>query len=424
MRVVEAGVDRIRRQRRGVVLVQLQQRRGEGAAVGMARRPGVGFVLVAAREPGEQRRDERAEHRRHEHQQDQRDRVVRPAEAGPHAQAGVEPRLRSEIAERSEEQQRGDQHGGNAPGDVAELEVAELVRQHRFHFLGCETGQQGVEEDDPARRAEAGEVGVSVRRAAAAVHHEQALGGEAGARHQGADAGFERRVGERLETIEERRDQGRHEHQRDQVECRPRGPGPEPPERPARGHDPEHECDQRQADDDREQQALDRIGEPEPPGHPVEAEPRLDAEGGVEIERQVEQTFDGNHGGEQRQLVREPAPARRDAVDQQAVEQVEPAEQGPAEQGDGTERHLPLAVPDLGERVVGGLVMRSQVDGRLKRRRHGVAMTCHMPHLPAREPRAQAERGDQRGSENERPVPGIHRRKCRRAAVGPLTIRR
>ena len=62
--------------------------------------------------------------------------------------------------------------------------MAELVREHRLHLLGLQPGEQGVEEDDPARRAEAGEIGVAVRRAAAAVHHEQALGGEAGARHQ------------------------------------------------------------------------------------------------------------------------------------------------------------------------------------------------------------------------------------------------
>ena len=64
--------------------------------------------------------------------------------------------------------------------DVAELEVAELVRQHRLDLAGRQPGEQGVEEDDALGRAEAGEVGVGVRRAAAAVHHEQALGGEAG----------------------------------------------------------------------------------------------------------------------------------------------------------------------------------------------------------------------------------------------------
>ena len=39
--------------------------------------------------------------------------------------------------------------------DVAQLEVAELVREHRLDLAGAEARQQGVEEDDAlgARRS-------------------------------------------------------------------------------------------------------------------------------------------------------------------------------------------------------------------------------------------------------------------------------
>jgi hypothetical protein len=55
--------------------------------------------------------------------------------------------------------------------------------------------QQGVEEHHPLGRAQAGEVGVGVRRALAAVHHEQALGGKAAALHQRLHALLQRFVG-------------------------------------------------------------------------------------------------------------------------------------------------------------------------------------------------------------------------------------
>ena len=48
---------------------------------------------------------------------------------------------------------------------MAMLEMSEFMRQHGFDFLGREFFQQGVEEHDALGTAEAGEVGVAVRRA-------------------------------------------------------------------------------------------------------------------------------------------------------------------------------------------------------------------------------------------------------------------
>ena len=62
--------------------------------------------------------------------------------------------------------------------------------------------------------------------------------------------------------------------------------------------------------------ALGQVGEPEPPGHPVEAEALLEPEGRVQLERQLEHGADRDEGGEQRDLVGERAEARRDRVAQ------------------------------------------------------------------------------------------------------------
>jgi hypothetical protein len=71
------------------------------------------------------------------------------------------------------------------------LEVAQLVRQHRLDLAGVQLGQQGVVEHHALGRAQAGEVGIGVGRAPAAVHHEQALGGKAAALHQRLHAGLQ-----------------------------------------------------------------------------------------------------------------------------------------------------------------------------------------------------------------------------------------
>ena len=51
--------------------------------------------------------------------------------------------------------------------------MPQFVGEYGFHFLGLQTAEQGVEEDDALGLTEAGEVGVAVRRTLRAVHHEQ-----------------------------------------------------------------------------------------------------------------------------------------------------------------------------------------------------------------------------------------------------------
>jgi len=97
-----------------------------------------------------------------------------------------------------------------------------------------------------------------MRRATAAVHHEQALGGEAAALHQRLHAQLQRLVGKRLELVEQRRDDGRVEHHQREVERRPHAPGPDPPQTARRPHQPEHQRQQRQPDQRTDRQPLAR----------------------------------------------------------------------------------------------------------------------------------------------------------------------
>ena len=102
MRVVERGVDRVRGERGGVVLVQLEQRAGQVRAAGLRAGIGIGLELVPARQQRRQRRGEEAEHRHHRHEQQQGQRVVGRAHVGRHAQAGVEATLRRQPAQQGQ----------------------------------------------------------------------------------------------------------------------------------------------------------------------------------------------------------------------------------------------------------------------------------------------------------------------------------
>src|SRR6185369_4930494 len=110
------------------------------------------------------------------------------------------------------------EQAGDALDDVLVLEVAQFVREHRVDLARGQFGQERVVEHYALGGAKAGEIGVGVGAALAAVHHEQALGREAAAAHQLGDAGLERFVLKRLELVEQRRDEHRIDHQQQQVE--------------------------------------------------------------------------------------------------------------------------------------------------------------------------------------------------------------
>ncbi|MNT20478.1 hypothetical protein D3C72_1557880 [compost metagenome] len=156
--------------------------------------------------------------------------------------------------------------------------MAELMRQHGLDLVGVKARQQGVEKHDPARPAEAGEIGVAMGRPARSVHHEQAVQRKAAALRQALDASGQFGVGERRELVEQGGDEHRVDDQQREVEHRPERPGPDPPVVAGAAHQPQHRGRQRQAQDRRDQQALGGIHREKPGRHAVETEARLQPE--------------------------------------------------------------------------------------------------------------------------------------------------
>ena len=277
--------------------------------------------------------------------------------------------------------------------------MAEFVRQHGLDLAGRQARQQRVVEDHALGRAQAGEVGVGMGRAPAAVHHEQALGAKAAARHQRTHALGKRRIGQRRELVEERGDHGRVEHQHQQLETRPRQPGPKPPPGAGRTHQPQHEGSQRQADRGTEQRALGGVEEVELPGHAIEAEALLDAKGAPHIERHFDQRADKRDGGQQRELIGHATPARLHRIAHQRVERVQAAQQRPRHQHHGAEGHRDQPEATTCQRVVGRLVVRLERHFLDEGGGHRAAVGRHMAHLAQREPGLEQEARDDGGGE-------------------------
>ncbi|MCY1165101.1 hypothetical protein D9M73_50000 [compost metagenome] len=190
------------------------------------------------------------------------------------------------------------------------LEVAQLMSQHRIDFTGVQLLEQRVVKHHALGRAEAGEIGVGMCRAFAAVHHKQALGGKAAALHQGRDTRLQGFVLQRFELVEERGNHGGVKHQHQKVKAHPRAPGPQPPQAAGTAHQPQDQGHDGQAYDGAHQNAFDHIGQPEPESHFVEAEALFNTEGAVQRERQVQRAADDAERREQRQLRHQAAVCR------------------------------------------------------------------------------------------------------------------
>ena len=151
-------------------LTSARDQRGGG---GMPRGEGVRLELVPARVQRRQRPQHEREHRQREEEQDRARRragPATPARRGPRrttAAAASHARSARNASDHAADHSHALQH-------VLQLEVTELVREHRLDLVRREALEQRVEEHDALRAAEAGEVRVAVARAPRAVHHEQA----------------------------------------------------------------------------------------------------------------------------------------------------------------------------------------------------------------------------------------------------------
>ena len=208
---------------------------------------GVGLKLVFARQLRKQRCYKGAEKRQHHNEQQQRQRVIGATQIRHHAQPDIKPGLATQAAEQGKAQQAQGEHGNNAFLDMAVLEMSQFMGQDGIHLAGCELRQQRVIKHHALGGAKAGEIGVGVRTALAAVHDKKALGLEAAARHQLRHTVFEFLVVQRFEFIEPGRNDGGVKQQHQEVESHPHAPGPQPPVAARGAHHPQDQRDQGQA---------------------------------------------------------------------------------------------------------------------------------------------------------------------------------
>ncbi len=146
------------------------------------------------------------------------------------------------------------------------------------------------------------------------------------------------------------------------------------------------------------------VGEEQAEAHAVEAEARLDDEGAIGGERQLERREQHHRARDQRRAV--PQAARLEHERPAPGEPLEHAAERERGQHRGAERHVDHAEARLGHRVVGRLAVRRERDRVGERGRHRVAVRSHVRDLAPREPQAR-ERGRRERGEEE-PGKSVH----------------
>ncbi len=195
--------------------------------------------------------------------------------------------------------------------------------------------------------------------AAAAVHHEEALAGEAAALEQAFDARAHFLVLQRGELVVERRDDVRVDGLNKQHERHPHDPGVQPPVRAHLVHQPEHRQQQRQTQHGTDGQALEVVGQPKLERHAVEAETLLDDELCVQRKRQLDHAADHDDRCDQRHAIRITGAKH---AQPRLVDPVQPAEQRQGDQQRGLNRHFQHRQTGAGDGVVRGLAVHVQRD--------------------------------------------------------------
>ena len=137
-----------------------------------------------------------------------------------------------------------------------------------------------------------------------AIHHVEAFGLEAAARHELGHAVLEFRVVQWFELVEPGRNPGGVDQQHEQVKAHPYAPGPQPPQGTRRAHHPQHQRRQWQADHDGQHRGFGQVLEPQRYGRFVEAKTLLQHKGAVQREGQVNDGIDHGKRCQQCHLLR------------------------------------------------------------------------------------------------------------------------
>ena len=360
------------------------------------RRVLVGFEFVLAGIHGHQRLQQEGKYRHHHEEQHQRH-GVRGGEA--HMQAFVEPCLVLEHAKQEQEAEADRKGPGHALDHMAHAEVAEFVREDGFDLRNVEARQQGVEEHDALGFAEAGEIGVAMAAALAAVHHEQALRGETAAGNQAFDALLHLAFLHGRELVEQRGNEGRVDRQHQRIEHDPDHPDIQPPVFTHAGHQPEHREQQRQAEQRADHCVLDQISKVHSQGHLVEPEAALNAEGAIQAEWHFDHRHDHDQDADEQHAV---ADASGEVGGGQIVDGLQAAAERQDQQDCRVERDRSHVQACLGAAVFRCLLVGLHADLAGEGGRHRIAVGHDMPHVAQGEPQAHAGGDDEGGKKQHR----------------------
>ena len=155
-------MQRIGRERGGVVAVELGERAHEVGGGSVARGERVGLEFLAPGDEACERLEREGEYRNYEGEAHEHRTDARVGEV----QRLVEGRLAVEPSKDREQPGGEREEHREQARDVAAREMAELMGEDRLDLLGREALEQRVEEHDALVGSESGEVGVAVARAA------------------------------------------------------------------------------------------------------------------------------------------------------------------------------------------------------------------------------------------------------------------
>lgn len=188
-----------------------------------------------------------------------------------------------------ETQERHEPPGDRKDPEVAVRVVAKLVAHDRLDPLGQVVVEHGVGHDDAPRRAEAEDRCVRPGPFPAQVEAVQPPDAEAAARNQGEESPGQVAIRERVEPVEERRDDDGRDGAEEDTQAEREDAGEEPPPHACVAQEPVEALERRQPEHGADRETLGRVGEPATKRLPHQAVPAGQHEAAVQRRRQPEE---------------------------------------------------------------------------------------------------------------------------------------
>ena len=276
--------------------------------------------------------------------------------------------------------------------------MPQLVGQHRVHLVGVQARKQCVIKHHALGRAKAGEIGVGVCTALAAVHHVKALRPKTTALHQRLHPRRKCGVFEWLKFVEPGRNPGRVDQHGQHVKAHPHAPGPKPPRRARCAHEPQHQQQERRANEQTQHHRLGQVLQPQHRRGLVKAKGFFNYKGAIQAKGNVDHRVDGDKQAHQRGLRHQP---RAPLLRYEFVQGVQAAQQRPAQHYGHAPGQFQHAKTCFGHRVIGRFLVGRQRYAAGECRRHCATVLHHVADLARGQPKFEGQAAHQCRSKGE-----------------------